>query len=205
MLTTSNINYFYGRFSVLSVLRIPFKLKIFNCSYYYRSELAVHRGSMVEVIIPKNCFIMFHCGLVYCRTPSWFISRGEHSSYTRSCFTIIEKYFNLRNKNAVQMENKFFSTEICDVCNNKTYGNMEGNGPLGDLWLVKKVNANINENQEKGKFNIINGNLNLLGWVVLKSDIVVADKYDLALAKLSILNTENHWQKLVNTNNKRSI
>ena len=82
---------------------------------------------------------------------------------------------------------------------------MEGNGPLSDLWLVKKVNANINENKEKGKFNIINGNLNLLGWVVLKSDIVVADKYDLALAKLSILNTENHWQKLVNTNNKRSI
>ena len=82
---------------------------------------------------------------------------------------------------------------------------MEGNGPLSDLWLVKKVNANINENKEKGKFNIINGNLNLLGWVVLKSNIFVADKYDLALAKLSILNTENHWQKLVNTNNKRSI
>ena len=91
------------------------------------------------------------------------------------------------------------------MCNNNTYGNMEGNGPLSDLWLVKKVNANINENKEKGKFNIINGNLNLLGWVVLKSDIVVADKYDLALAKLSILNTESHWQKLVNTNNKRSI
>ena len=69
---------------------------------------------------------------------------------------------------------------------------MEGNGPLSDLWLVKKVNANINENKEKGKFNIINGNLNLLGWVVLKSNIFVADKYDLALAKLSILNTENH-------------
>ena len=40
------------------------------------------------------------------------------------------------------------------------------------------------------KFNIINDNLNLLGWVVLKSDIFVVDKYHLALAKLNILNQE---------------
>ena len=41
------------------------------------------------------------------------------------------------------------------------------------------------------QFNIINGNLNLLGWVVLKLHIVVADKYGLALAKLNILNPES--------------
>ena len=40
------------------------------------------------------------------------------------------------------------------------------------------------------KFNIINDNLNLLGWVVLKSDIVVVDKYHLAWSKLNILNQE---------------
>ena len=66
---------------------------------------------------------------------------------------------------------------------------MEGNGHLIDLRLINKGNAKINE---KGKFNIINGNSNLLGWVVLKSDIVVADRYDLALAKMSLFNTEKH-------------
>ena len=58
---------------------------------------------------------------------------------------------------------------------------------------------------KKSKFNIINGNLNLLGWVVLKSGIVFIDKYDLALAKLNILDPKKYWQKLVNTDNKRSI
>ena len=58
---------------------------------------------------------------------------------------------------------------------------------------------------KKSKFNIINGNLNLLGWVVLKSGIVFIDKYNLALAKLNILDPKKYWQKLVNTDNKRSI
>ena len=66
---------------------------------------------------------------------------------------------------------------------------MEGNGHLIDLRLINKGNVKINE---KGKFNIINGNSNLLGWVVLKSDIVVADRYDLASAKMSLFNTEKH-------------
>ena len=66
---------------------------------------------MIDVVIPENCFIIFNCGLVHCETPAWFISRGEYSSYTRAFFTIIEKYFNLRNKNAVQMENKLFFYE----------------------------------------------------------------------------------------------
>ena len=52
---------------------------------------------------------------------------------------------------------------------------------------------------------MINGNLNLLGWVVLKSNIVVADKYHIALAKISIVKPGNHWKKLVNTDNKIRI
>ena len=55
---------------------------------------------------------------------------------------------------------------------------MEGNGHLIDLRLINKGNAKINE---KGKFKIINGN-----------SIVVVDRYDLALAKMSLFNTEKH-------------
>ena len=57
---------------------------------------------MIEVIIPEDYFIMFHCGLVYCRTPSWFISRGDYSSNTRAFFTIVEKTFNLNHEITVQ-------------------------------------------------------------------------------------------------------
>ena len=68
--TTSNIDYFHERFSVISALRSHFKLKIFNCLHHHHLESIEHEGSMIEVVIPENCFIMFNCGLVHCGTPS---------------------------------------------------------------------------------------------------------------------------------------
>ena len=56
-----------------------------------------------------------------------------------------------------------------------------------DLRKLKRSNAKINEKKLESKFHIINGNLNLLGWVVLKSNIVDADKYDIFLPKISIV------------------
>ena len=82
---------FHAKFSVLSALKSPIKLKLWNCSHLHYSEKIIHRGSMIEVIIPEDCFIMFSCGLVYCGTPSWFINRGEYGKNTRAFFTIVEK------------------------------------------------------------------------------------------------------------------
>ena len=72
----------------------------------------------------------------------------------------------------------------------------EKHGPLIDLRTLKISSAKINENQKDSKFHIINGNLNLLGWVVLKSKNVIVDKDDIALAKMSIIKQRNYWQKL---------
>ena len=82
---------------------------------------------------------------------------------------------------------------------------MQKHGPLIDLRKIKRPCAKINENQNDGKFQIINGNLNLLGWVVLKSKNVIADKYDISLAKMSIIKPGKYWQKLVNTDEKKNI
>ena len=88
---SSNIKCFDGKFSVISTLRNPIKLKIFNCFHRHSIESLVYQGSAIEVIIPDNCFIMFHCGLVHCETPSSFICNGQFSSNTRLFFTIVEK------------------------------------------------------------------------------------------------------------------
>ena len=75
-----------------------------------------------------------------------------------------------------------------------------------DLRTLKRSSVKINENQKNSKFHIINGNLNLLGWVVLKSKNVIADRYDIVLAEMSIIKQgSEYWQKLVNTDDKRSI
>lgn len=65
-------------FRTFSALRSPFKLKTFNCLHHHHSESIEHEGSMIEVVIPVNYVILFHCGLVYCRTLSWFINKDEY-------------------------------------------------------------------------------------------------------------------------------
>ena len=50
---TNNVKYFHARFSVLSALRSPIKLKLWNCSHRHHFEKNVHRGSMIEVIFLK--------------------------------------------------------------------------------------------------------------------------------------------------------
>ena len=56
--------------------------------------------------------------------------------------------------------------------------------------ILTKRNAKINNNNTSGKFDIINENLNTLGWVVLKSSMVMGDKYDESLARLNIIESE---------------
>ena len=44
----------------------PIKLVIFNYSHIHHCESVVHGGSIIDIIIPKNCVILFHCELVHC-------------------------------------------------------------------------------------------------------------------------------------------
>ena len=84
--TTSLVNTFHGRFSVLSALLTPIKLNVYNFLLRYCGESKVHSGSMIEIIIPQNCFILFHRALVHCRTLSWYIESELYHQNTRSFF-----------------------------------------------------------------------------------------------------------------------
>ena len=53
------------------------------------------------------------------------------------------------------------------------FATAEQNGLLINLRMLGKSNAKINDNQKTGKCDILNGDLNLLGWVVLKSNMVL--------------------------------
>ena len=71
--TTPHVDSFNGRFSVLSVLLTPLKLKIYNCSHRHHCESMIHNGSMMEIIISVNFIYYFHSALLHCGTPSWYI------------------------------------------------------------------------------------------------------------------------------------
>ena len=57
--TTTNITLFHGRYSFLSVLEIPFRLKILNYSNHHHSKSMVHIGYMNEAKILVAYFIVF--------------------------------------------------------------------------------------------------------------------------------------------------
>ena len=79
----SSVNTFHGRFSILIALLKPIKLKVYNCSHWYHGKSKVHSRSMIKIIIPPNYFIIFHCALVHCGSPSWYIESGVFHHNTR--------------------------------------------------------------------------------------------------------------------------
>ena len=108
-------------------------------------------------------------------------------------FTIVEKDYNVEHEYTHQMDTYFCNLNQCEVCKENKYTTNEKHGRLIDLRKRKRSSAKINENQKDSKFHIINGNLNLLGWVVLKSKYVIADKCDTVLAKMSIIKQSKYW------------
>ena len=57
-LPTSLNGSFHARFSGLSALITPIKLRIYNCSHRHHCESVVYSGSMIDIVIPKK---IFHC------------------------------------------------------------------------------------------------------------------------------------------------
>jgi len=121
------------------------------------------------------------------------------------CLLLLKKTTLLSMNILIKWINFFVKKDQCEVCKEEIYSTNEKHGPLIDLRTLKISSAKINEDQKYSKFHIINGNLNLLGWVVLKSKNVIADKYDKPLAEMSIIKEGKYWQKLVNTDDERSI
>ena len=142
----------------------------------------VHRGSMIKVIIPEYFFIIISCGLLHCGRPLWFINRGEYGKHIRAFITIIERDFFLTNKITVQKKNLLCNIDTCDLCINNKFATNEDNDPSIDLRNSRKYNVKINDKNTTGKYDVINGNLSTLGWVVLKSSKVMVDTYDESLA-----------------------
>ena len=175
--TTSSIISYHGKFSVISALLTPIKLKIFNCSHRHHCKSVVHRGSMIDIIIPKNCFILFHCALVHCESPSWFIESGSYHPNPRSFFTIMENSYNVvSERTEIIFQDQFCNLETCSVCSNNTYG-MVGNKSSKEL-------------QES---DVVLGDLNLLGWVILKWDIKFNRVFNEPLAKLCDVDENGYW------------
>ena len=64
---------------------------------------------------------------------------------------------------------------------------------------------NITSSKELQESDVVLGDLNLLGWVILKSDVKVNKILNEPLAKLCAVDENSYWEKLVNTDEQRKI
>ena len=137
MQTTSNIDYFHGRFSVLGTKGIIFKLKILKSSHLHHSESTIHQDLMIEVVIPeKNYNVSLWSytlwNIIMVHQERWIFFKYEN------IFTIVEQNFNLRHEIILLVVNEFCSMNKCDVCQNNKFTTDLENSPLIDLKLVRK-------------------------------------------------------------------
>ena len=123
---------------MISTLLTPIKLRIYNCSHRHHCESVVHRGSMIDIIITTNCFILFHCALVHCGSPSWFIESESYHPNTRSFFTIVENNYHVVNERTkIIFPDQFCNLETYSVCSNNKYSMVGNNYPLIDIRNMK--------------------------------------------------------------------
>ena len=164
----------------------PIKLSIYKCSHRHYCESVVHRGSMIYIIIPTNYFILFHCALVHCGSPSWFIESGSYHPNTQSFFTIVENSYHVVNERIeIILPDQFCNLETCLVCSNNKYGMVSNNCPLIDTRNMKSF-------KELQESDVVLGDLNLLGWVILKSDIKFNKVLNEPLAKLCFVDDNRY-------------
>ena len=154
---------------------------------------------MIDIIIPKIFFIPFHCVLVHCGSLSWFIENGSYHPNTRSFFTIVENGYNVVNERTeIILPDQFCDLEICSVCSNNKYDMVANNYPLIDT-------RNIKSSKELQESDVVLGDLNLLGWIILKSDSKFNKILNEPLTKLCAVDENGYWEKLVNTDEQREF
>ena len=117
---------------------------------------------MIYIIIPKNCFIIFHCALVHCGSQSWSIESGSYHPNTRSFSTIVENSYNVVNKRTeIIFPDQFCNLEAYSVCSNNKYSMVTNKCPLIATINIKSSKELQESNMVLGDFNFLDGlNLN---------------------------------------------
>ena len=73
-------------------------------------------------------FILLHCALAHCGSPSWYIESGAYHLNTRSFFTIVENKYHVENEELeIILPAQFFNVKTCSVCSKNKHGMIHEN------------------------------------------------------------------------------
>ena len=84
-------------------------------------------------------------------------------------------YHVVNEKLEIILPGQFYNVEICSICKNNLYSK-KNVYPLTNLRIT-------NVTKDLQKSYVVTDDLNFLGWVVLKSDMSLSEKFNIPLAK----------------------
>ena len=190
---------FHARFSVSSALLTPVKLRIYNCSNHHHCESVVYNGSMIDILIPKILSLLYIVRLFIVKLNHGFL-KVDTTTLTqclsfqlwKTDYTIVDN----EKKTVTILSEQFCKLEKCPVCKNIKYGLVANKCLLIDLRKLKCFKV-------LKKTDVILGDLNILGWVVLKSDETFNDDLNEPLATICAIEkwllgkVGKHWYLLI--------
>ena len=153
-----------SRFSYIRPVDGITRLKVYNCSNITGLENVIHKSSQVIVEIPNGCMIVF-TGDTYHSGVSTFERRnGSYPSNLRIFSYIVEDNFLSVDEDIKAIKGNMLCTPTsCQTCINMPKEDMFYTGHVIKYGMSKYGIENL----EKG--SILMGNLEKVGWVVLKS------------------------------------
>ena len=186
-----------NNFSIISTLRFSVKLAVYSCSHRQPLPKIIHRFTKSIVTIPKDCLILYNCGLYHGH-------RTTDDEDIRMSFQLLSDSLSINNPFEDNASKHLCSTS----CNKCSVNNFQDKIKLIDTETSLLTDKYIN-NLDNG--SIVMGNLDLVGWVIIKKSyswesLINAKK---PIKKLNDLcekknrwTNENNVQKLFSNNYK---
>ena len=198
---SSNIFVKESRFSYIRPVDGDTRLIVYNCSNITGLEQRVHRGSKVVGEVPDSCMVVFTNHAIHAGVKTYEKQGGVYSSHLRMFAYIVEKDY-------IQTEGSITTMLADDKCH------------LSCATCEPLVNENIHHEGHvirylKSKCDIENlfmctvllGNLEKVGWVVLKYDFAITvnsrEQNDFYYLNNKIFKkTEYRWNSIHKKNRK---
>ena len=191
LINTKKIN--NNNFSIISTLMFSVKLAVYSCSHRQPLPKRIHRFTKSIVTIPKDCLILYNCGLYHGH-------RTTDDEDIRMSFQLLSDSLSINNPFEDNASKHLCSTS----CNKCSVNNFQDKIKLIDTETSLLTDKYI-KNLDNG--SIVMGNLDLVGWVIIKKNYSWESLKDVGkpLKKLNYLCEKKSKSRWTNENNVQKL
>ena len=180
-----------SRFSYIRPVDGVTRLKLCNCSNITGLEQIVHRKSQVIVEIPNSCMIVFTGDTYHAGVKSFDRRDGGYPSFLRIFSYIVEENYVTDDENISSLSQNQLCKPSCKICSTINIDELHYTNQVIKYDKSKHVIESLKEG------TVLMGDLQKVGWVVLKSGFIIKPRslledalYDL---NVDVPNDKLHW------------